>query len=122
MPITELSDAVGNIGPSGRRQRLLVGSIALAAAVAWLLTFDHSGTSRWWRVGAFPLLWLGAVGILQARARTCIAFAARATCDPDAGLTELTTAVADQLRQRARTIVRLATLIAAVVTALALLL
>ena len=117
--MTKLANDIGNIGPSGQRQRLIFGAITLAVACVLLAGIHQS--SRWWRVGAFPLLWLGSVGLLQARARTCIAFAARGTCDFDAGARELTPETADLLRRRARTIVQRATVIAVVLTVLALL-
>jgi hypothetical protein len=118
--MTKLANGVGNIGPSGRRQRLIFGLITLVAACALLLGTHQFGMNRWWRVGAFPLLWIGLVGILQARAATCIALASRGMCDLDAGARELTPEDADQLRQRARTIVRRATLVAVALIVLAL--
>jgi hypothetical protein len=117
-----LTGGPGNIGPSGQRQRLVVGIVALAAGCALLLWIDQSGARRWWRIGAFPLVWLGLVGLLQARARTCIALAARGTCDHDAGVTQLTPEQDAHLRRRARTIVRIATTAATILTLVALLL
>lgn len=117
--MTKLSRRTGNLGPRGTRQRLLLGMMTLAVACACLIWIDQTGASRWWRIGAYPLLWLGVVGLLQARARTCIAFAARGSCDPDAGITELTPETADLLRERARSIVRTGTILALVLTVLA---
>jgi hypothetical protein len=116
--MTKLSNT-GNLGPSGTRQRLLIGTITLAVAAAGLFWLEQAGASRWWRLGAFPLLWFGVVGVLQARARTCIAFAARGTCDSDAGIGAVTPELADSLRRRARSIVRRTTLFAAILTLLA---
>lgn len=118
VPMTKLSSA-GNLGPSGTRQRLLFGTLTLAAASGCVFWLEQAGVSRWWRIGVFPLLWLGVVGLLQARARTCIAFAARGTCDRDADIKELTPEAADFLRQRARSIARRTTLFAAILTLLA---
>lgn len=116
--MTKLSNT-GNIGPSGTRQRLLMGIMTLVVASAGLFWLERAGVSRWWRIGAFPLLWLGVVGLLQARARTCIAFAAKGTCDRDAGIGELTPEATDLLQQRARSIVRRTTLFAVILTLLA---
>ena len=116
--MTKLSNPT-NLGPSGTRQRLLFGTITLAVATAALFWLEQSGVSRWWRMAVFPLLWFGVVGLLQARARTCIAFAARGTCDRDADIKELTPEAADFLRQRARSISRRTTLFAAILTLLA---
>ena len=41
--------------------------------------------SRWWYLAVFPLLWVSALGFLQARQRTCVAFAARGVCELDDG-------------------------------------
>jgi len=119
VPITKLSNDLGNIGPRGRRQRLLLAAMTVAVAGALLFWMGQAGANRWWRVATFPLLWLAAVGVLQARARTCIAFAARGTCDSDAGVGELTPEAADLLRQRAKSIVRMGTILAAILTSLA---
>ena len=112
---------IGNIGNSGRRQRRVVGVIGVAAAGSLLFWLVQADASRWLRLLIFPVLWLGAVGLLQARARTCIAFAARGTCDLDAGISEMTPEIARALRSRARSITRVATLISAILTLLALL-
>jgi hypothetical protein len=107
-----------NIGPRGRRQRRIFGGIFLVAAfllVAWLVDVD---ASRWWRVLAWPLLWLSAIGLLQAQMRTCVAHAARGTCDAD-----VTPPSAEQqrtLRATARRIVRTAALLATAATLAAL--
>jgi hypothetical protein len=115
---------IGNIGPSGQRQRRVVGAVGTVAAFALIAWLDRSATSRWWRLGAFPLFWMGLVGLLQARAKTCVAYAARRTCDQDApGVVNATLApgVADLLNRRASQILRRATIIAAGLTLLALL-
>ncbi len=112
---------IGNIGNRGRRQRRVIGAIGILAAGGLLFWLVGAGASRWLRVLVFPVLWFGAVGLLQARARTCIAFAARGTCDLDAGIPEMTVEIDRVLRARARSITRLATLISAILTLLALL-
>ena len=112
--------AAGNLGPAGRRQRLVAGLVGLAASSAVLFWLDRTGASRWWRLAMFPLLWMGATGLLQARARTCIALAARGVCDEDAPGGPLTPERDALLRRRARAIVRAATAIAAALTLLAL--
>jgi hypothetical protein len=96
-----------------------MGVINLAVASALLVWLDQSSASRWWRLVAFPLLWLGVVGILQARAKTCVALARRRTCDAD--VAELTPAALDLLRGRATEIVWRGTIIAAVLVSMALL-
>jgi hypothetical protein len=79
------SVCVPNIGPAGRRRRLLTGVVMLTAAAAgavWLVAADMP---RPWRLMlALPIL-LGLLGVLQARDRTCVALAARGLRDMDSG-------------------------------------
>lgn len=56
-------------------------AIAVAAAV-WLLA---SGAARPWRAIVWVPLIVGAVGLLQVRAKTCVALAARGLRNMDAG-------------------------------------
>jgi hypothetical protein len=107
---------LANIGPRGQRQRRRFGLVALVLALVVIAGTGAVGISPLWRLGAFPLLWFGAIGLLQARARTCIAFAARGACDTDAGAGELTPADQDALRVRSKQILRLATALAIAVT------
>jgi hypothetical protein len=120
--VTKSSMELGNIGTAGQRQRLLVGIVCLAAASGALVWLEYTSASRWWRLGAFPLIWLGVVGLLQARAKTCVRLAARRICDDDApGATggKLTSEAAEILRARGLRILRRATIIAAILTLLA---
>ncbi len=115
------SENIGNIGNRGTRQRRVIGAIGVAAAAGLLFWLVEAEASRWLRLSVFPVLWFGAVGLLQARARTCIALAARGTCDPDAGVPEMTTELDRVFRARAKSITRFATLVSAILTLLALL-
>jgi hypothetical protein len=74
-----------NIGPRERRRRLLVGVglLALGAASGTYLLAVH--VDRVWRVPIFIPLWAGATGVLQWRARTCVALAARGMRNLDTG-------------------------------------
>ncbi len=60
---------LANIGPAGRQKRLFSGVVELAIGLASALV-AFSGGSRWWLVGVFAFVWLGALGVLQARAHT----------------------------------------------------
>ncbi|HKT79661.1 MAG TPA: hypothetical protein VJP86_05545 [Vicinamibacterales bacterium] len=110
-----------NIGPRGRRQRAIFGAVALAGALA-VVAATLSGMSRPWRLATFPLFWMAAIGLLQARASTCIALARRGSCDVDAGVGTLNADEQQALRQRSRTIAGQATIIALVLTLVVLLL
>lgn len=61
---------VANIGPRGRRRRALIGGAALAAGVAILTLLLMLGVDRGWRAVLVVPFWVGALGILQARAHT----------------------------------------------------
>jgi hypothetical protein len=111
--------ALANIGPRGRRLRLIVGVADLLAAAGLVLAIQWAGLSPWWRLAAFPLLFVAALGVLQARASTCVALAARRTCDAELG--RLTEADAEILAGRGRDILRQATIVAAAATLLTLL-
>lgn len=62
--------AVANIGPQGIRRRRMVGVVAGVAGVAVVGVLALSPASPLWRLTAFPLFWIGAVGWLQAREKT----------------------------------------------------
>jgi hypothetical protein len=110
-----------NIGAAEQRKRRVVGIVALAAAVALLVWLDLSHAGRWWRLGAFPLLWVGALGFLQARARTCVMYAARGELSLDEGPRCAASPADSQiLTARSRTIVQQTTIVAALVTLAAL--
>jgi len=61
---------VANIGPRGRRRRVLLGAAALGAGVAILALLLMLGVDRGWRALLVVPFWAGALGILQARAHT----------------------------------------------------
>ena len=94
---------------------------ALAVACGVLIALYQFDASRWWRLGAFPLLWLGTLGLQQARAKTCVALAAGRTCDADLAGQGLTDADLDTLAHRRRVILRRVTIVAGAVTLLTLL-
>ncbi len=60
----------GNIGPRERRKRLVLGVVMLAVGLGLAAGLLEGGAGRWWRLSAFVPLWIGALGIFQARAET----------------------------------------------------
>jgi hypothetical protein len=58
----------GNIGVSEQRKRLFFGILAMAAAMAWAVTGRASSLSG--ILVLFILFWFGALGVLQAKAKT----------------------------------------------------
>jgi hypothetical protein len=59
-----------NIGPVGRRQRLIGGSVMLALGLAATAALVLTGADRGLRVALFIPFMAGAVGLLQARDHT----------------------------------------------------
>jgi hypothetical protein len=113
--------AVINIGPRERRKRRVMGIVFLlfgAGLAFWLIT---AGTPRWSRIVIFLPLWIAGLGLIQAREKTCIALAAGALCNMDAGTEAIKDPqLADELRRKARRINRRALMVAAAITLVAL--
>jgi hypothetical protein len=59
-----------NLGPGGRRRRLILGVVMLAVAVAGAVLLLLAGADRGLRALLFLPFWVGALGMLQARAHT----------------------------------------------------
>jgi hypothetical protein len=59
-----------NIGPQGRRRRLVIGFVMLVAGFGGLAGLIALGTPLWWRLGLFLPFWAGALGYFQAREGT----------------------------------------------------
>jgi hypothetical protein len=55
--------------------------MAIVAGTIALIGLDRVDAAHPWRLAIFPLWAVAALGFLQSRARTCVAFAAAATCD-----------------------------------------
>lgn len=61
---------IPNIGPRGQDHRRRFGFIALAAGVVLGMTLLMLGAPRGWRAMAVVPLWIGALGVFQARDKT----------------------------------------------------
>jgi ABC-type Co2+ transport system permease subunit len=118
-----VSDGIGlaclpNIGPHGRRRRMVLAGIAAAIAVAAAAFALPPHMSRVWRLAVFLPAWVAAVCYLEARSHTCVVLAARGLRNLDTGNER----VADAAERRAsaaqsRSIYLWSTVAAAVVTA-----
>lgn len=94
-----------NIGPREQFKRRLLGRIALIAGVALTFALIAYGAPRLLRLVVFFPLWMAALGFLQAREKTCIALAARGTCNLDTGEQEIKDSRrVERLREKARKI------------------
>ncbi len=111
-----------NIGRRQRRMRLALGlgmlAVALAAGAWAVLAKAPPALRATLCVPSF----LAGLGIFQARARTCVALAAKGACNLDAGEKPVADAgEARQLRRQARTVLLQSLAFAAALTAASLL-
>ena len=60
----------GNLAPSGRRRRAILGVVALAGAVAAFLLLDARFGSVLWRAALLPPVFFAALCLFQAQAST----------------------------------------------------
>ncbi|MBV9209623.1 MAG: hypothetical protein JOZ52_03285 [Acidobacteria bacterium] len=112
---------VCNIGARERRKRRLLGFVCLAVGVATAFVLVVYNAPRWSRAVIFFPIWIGGLGLMQARDRVCIALAARGMRNMDAGEEPLEDKnLAEQLRRKARVINRRALVTAIAITILAL--
>jgi len=59
---------VANIGAAGERQRMIAAAVMVVVAMAGLFLLQDQ--PRAWRLVLFVPLWIGALGVQQARAKT----------------------------------------------------
>jgi hypothetical protein len=109
---------VANIGPRERKMRIRVGVTFLGIGLLLAATFLVMSVARPWRIAVFAPLWIGAIGIFQAREKTCVALVARNARNMDAGVETITDAgEIKQLRAQARTVYVRSLILAAIVSA-----
>jgi len=77
------TESVVNIGPKGRRQRLVRGIITLVLGAVLGLVMVLYGVDRWWRLALYVPFWMGSLGVHQARGKTCVVLAARGLREAD---------------------------------------
>lgn len=115
-------DEVINIGPRERRKRRLMGVVALTVGVGLAFVLVIFQAPRWSRLIIFFPIWIAGLGLIQSREQTCIALAATAKRNMDAGEESLDDEkLIEQLRVKARRINRRALITAGAITLVALL-
>ena len=118
---TDTSEAA-NIGPREQTKRRLLGIVALVCGVGLAFLMVVLEAPRWSRALVFIPVWLAGLGMFQARERTCVALAARGTCNFDAGEEAIAdAALAARLREKAKRINRRSVVVAALITTVVLL-
>lgn len=96
-------ECIPNIGPEERKKRFTIGSVTLAIGAAMALYFVATGSPRPWRLLVLLPFWVGAVGLFQAREKTCVSLSARGLRNMDAGDEPMTNpAEVEQVRAQAR--------------------
>lgn len=111
-----------NIGRSERRKRWIAGAVGFGLALLGFALLSLAGAPRPWRLALFIPAWLGALGLLQARAGTCVALARRGTRNLDGKEEAAPEAELGPARAQARSLHVQALIAAFVATGLALLL
>lgn len=76
---------IPNIGPLEIRKRKAIGYAVLAIAVGALGLMVLGGAPVITRLILAPFWWLGTLGLLQARMKTCVALAGQGVCNLDDG-------------------------------------
>jgi hypothetical protein len=116
-----VESSVINIGPRESRKRRVMGIAGLAAGALLAFALVALDAPRLSRLFVFFPIWLAALGLFQAREKTCIALAARGTRNMDEGEEAIEDdRLAAELRQVARRINRRALMTAMIVTLVAL--
>ena len=116
-----MASEVSNIGPREQRKRRLLGIVALTVGVAVAFLLVVYDAPRLLRAVVFVPVWIAGLGLLQAREKTCIALAARGTCNRDAGEESLEDEhLVAELRGKSRLIHRRALVTAVAITLLTL--
>lgn len=93
---------VPNIGPKGRRKRLILGFVAIDLYILVAAAFIYAGAPRTLPLALLPFFFFGALGVFQAREQTCVALAARDQRDLDDGPEALAPEARAAVKRQAR--------------------
>jgi hypothetical protein len=111
-----------NIGPGGRRMRVIGGLVLLGLAVVAAVLLVLGGFDRGARLALFAPFFGAAIGLLQARDHTCVMLAARNQCEIGPGFAAVTDSwLAGQLKRQAREVLIESAVVATFITGLVLL-
>ena len=117
-----MASLVRNIGPRGRRTRLILGLTLAVVALAAAAVLVLDGFDRGLRLALFVPFFGAALGLVQARDHTCVMLAARNQCETGTAVGAVGDSwLAGQLRRQAREVLAESALTAALLTGLVLL-
>jgi hypothetical protein len=112
---------VANISPRGRRVRIGVAVVMLAAGAIGVALMWCAHLEPVFRLAYFPTFWLGALGAFQAWENTCVVLATKGRRETETGIEEVLDAGdLDVMRCQSHRVHLNSLLIAALFTALAL--
>jgi hypothetical protein len=98
-----VEECIPNIGPEERKKRITFGSVLMAVGAAAAIYLVTSGAHRPLRLLVMFPFWMGAIGLFQARDKTCVANSARGVRNMDSGDEPVTNpAELQQMRAQAR--------------------
>jgi hypothetical protein len=112
------ASCVPNIGAAERRQRLVIGVAGAVICVAVSGLFVLEGVGRVWRLSLFLPWWISVLGVLQARAHTCVALATRAQRQLGGAPEALPAADVEKVQAQAREVLFRSFVLALALTAL----
>jgi hypothetical protein len=106
-----------NIGPEGRRKRFRWGLVALGIGVLLAILDSFTYAAPAYRIFLFPIFWLGALGLFQARDQVCVVLASRGQRNMDTSSEAVwNTGEMKEIRRKARAIHVKALIAAALLT------
>src|SRR5689334_21176354 len=79
------SVCIANIGPNERRKRLLAGIVLFAIGFVLSAVLVAADASRLYRLAVLLPFWWGGISTFQVTQQTCVALAAKAVRNLDAG-------------------------------------
>ena len=118
---TSPSARIANIGTRERHKRLIWGLLASGVGVVIAVLLVMIRAPVIWRLPLLLVFYVGALGIFQARDKTCVKLAARGQRDMDSGPQQISVATElQQVQRQARVVYVKSAITAAILTALAL--
>ena len=109
----------GNIGPEQRQKRRIMGFAMLLVGMGMAFSFFRASAASGWRLSLFLPFFLGTLGLIQAREKTCALLAELGSANMDSGPAKIEDQkAANELKRRGRAILIKSVLIAALLTGL----